>query len=136
MEQSIRLNQTKNAVIQSVPMHVRARQALLPIGEKRGRLMKGHVFFNRFGEPYQDTRLSPIPGGNPLKNQHKTACKRAGIDDFTMHDWRHHWTSHCVMAGIDLITTMHMGGWKSLRMVQRYASADTDHMREAINRLN
>ncbi|WP_150295315.1 tyrosine-type recombinase/integrase [Sphingobium estronivorans] len=133
---TIRLNHTKNAVIQSVPMHARIRQELLPIWEKRGWPAKGHVFLNRFGKPYQDTRLSPAPGGNPLKNQHKTACKRAGIDDFTIHDWRHHWASHCVMAGIDLITIMHMGGWKSLRMVQRYASVGTDHMRASIDRLN
>ena len=134
--ESIWLNHTKNAMIQSVPMHARARQALLPIWEKRGRPMKGHVFLNRLGKPYQATRFSPIPGGNPLKNQHKTACKLAGIDNFTIHDWRHHWASHCVMAGIDLITIMHMGGWKSLRMVQRYASVGVDHMRESINRLN
>lgn len=134
--ESIRLNHTKNAVIQSVPMHRRVRETLLPIWEKRGRPTKGHVFLNRFGKPYQNTRISPIPGGNPLKSQHKTACKRAGLDDFTIHDWRHHWASHCVMAGVDLITIMHMGGWKSLRMVQRYASVGTDHMRESINRLN
>ena len=134
--ESIRLNHTKNAVIQSVPMHARARQALLPIWEKRGRPMKGHVFLNRFGKPYQDTRKATIPGGNPIRSQHATACKRAGIEDFTVHDWRHHWASHCVMAGIDLITIMNMGGWKSLRMVQRYSSVSVDHMRAAINKLD
>ncbi|WP_230463146.1 tyrosine-type recombinase/integrase [Sphingobium sp. Cam5-1] len=72
----------------------------------------------------QDTRLTPMPGGNPLKNQHKMACKRTGIDDFTIYDWLHHWASHCVMTGIDLITIMHMGGWKSLRMAQRYAKRE------------
>ncbi|WP_240962336.1 hypothetical protein [Sphingobium sp. TB-6] len=49
-----------------------------------------------------------------------------------MHDWRHRW----VMAGIDLITIMNMGGWKSLRMVQRYSSVSVDHMRAAINKLS
>ncbi|AEG50327.1 integrase family protein [Sphingobium chlorophenolicum L-1] len=134
--ETIRLTHTKNAVIQSVPMHPRVKEVLMAIWERRGRPMKEHVFLNRFGQPYKDSRLSPIPGGNPLKNQHKTACRRAGIEDFTIHDWRHHWASHCVMAGIDLITIMHMGGWKSLRMVQRYASVDTDHMRQSINRLD
>lgn len=52
-----------------------------------------------------------------------------------MHDWRHHWASHCVMAGIDPITIMHMGSWKSLRMVERYASVGVEHMRASINRL-
>ncbi|UXC89700.1 MULTISPECIES: hypothetical protein [Sphingobium] len=40
------------------------------------------------------------------------------------------------MAGIDLITIMNMGGWKSLGMVQRYSSVSVDHMRESINKLN
>ncbi|WP_257538923.1 site-specific integrase [Sphingobium sp. CFD-1] len=137
MEQgSIRLNHSKNAVIRSVPMHPRVMDVLRPIWEKRGQPTTGHVFLNRFGKPYQDTRLAKIPGGNPIKNQHATACKRAGIEDFTVHDWRHHWASHCVMAGIDLITIMNMGGWKSLRMVQRYSSVSVDHMRESINRLS
>lgn len=39
------------------------------------------------------------------------------------------------MAGIDLINIMRMGGWKSLRMVQRYAAVDTTHMHEAVHKL-
>lgn len=136
IREAIRLNHSKNAVIRSVPMHPRVKQMLLPIWIQRGQPTKGHVFLNRHGEPYQDTRLAPIPGGNPLRSAHNTACKRADVEDFTVHDWRHHWASHCVMAGIDLITIMHMGGWKSLRMVQRYASVGVDHMREAINKLS
>ncbi|RKE45892.1 MULTISPECIES: site-specific integrase [unclassified Sphingomonas] len=134
--EAIRLNHIKTAVIQSVPMHRRVRDVLGPIWEDRGRPTKGHVFLNKHGQPYQDTRLAPIPGGNPLKRAHATALGRAEIEDFTVHDWRHHWASHCVMAGIDLITIMHMGGWKSLRMVQRYASVGVEHMREAINKLS
>ncbi len=133
--EAIRLNHTKNAVIRSVPMHPRVKAVLTPMWEAKKRPTKGHVFLNRFGEPYQDTRKAKIPGGNPIKSAHGTACARAAIEDFTVHDWRHHWASHCVMAGIDLITIMHMGGWKSLRMVQRYASVGVDHMRSAINLL-
>jgi integrase len=96
---------------------------------------EGHVFLNRVGKPYSDTRDAPVQGGNPLKNAHDSACRRAGISNFTVHDWRHHWASHCVMAGVDLITIMRLGGWKSLRMVQRYAAVDTSHMREAVHKL-
>jgi site-specific recombinase XerD len=39
------------------------------------------------------------------------------------------------MAGIDLITIMRLGGWKSLRMIQRYAAVDSQHMQEAVRRL-
>ena len=133
--EAIRFYHEKTETVSNVPMHARVKDVLLPIWEDRGRPKSGHVFLNRFGEPYQDTRLAPIPGGNPLKSAHSTACERAEIDDFTVHDWRHHWASHCVMAGIDLITIMKMGGWKSLRMVQRYASVGVEHMRASINKL-
>lgn len=82
----IRLNHTKNAIIQSVPMHPRVMGVLHPIWEERRRPLKGRGFLNRFGKPYQDTRKANIPGGNPIKNQHATACQRAGIEDFTVHD--------------------------------------------------
>lgn len=132
---AIRISHEKTAKIQWVPMHPRVRAVLEPIWLGRGRPTSGHVFLNMHGQPYQDTRKAKTPGGNPLKKAHATALKRAGIADFTVHDWRHHWASHCVMAGIDLITIMHMGGWKSLRMVQRYATVGVEHMRDAINRL-
>jgi integrase len=90
---------------------------------------------NRLGKPYTDTRKLEIQGGNPLAKVHATACKRAKIEDFTVHDWRHHWASRCVMAGIDLVTIMRMGGWKSLRMLQRYAAVDVTHMKEAVLKL-
>ena len=73
------------------------------------------------GQPYRDPRSHKLPGGSPIKRAHATACRRAGIVDFHVHDWRHHWASHCVMAGIDLETIRQEGGWKSLRMVERYA---------------
>jgi integrase len=133
--EAIRFYHDKTETVSNVPMHERVKEVLLPIWEDRGRPKSGRVLLNRLGEPYQDTRLAPIPGGNPLKSAHSTACERAEIDDFTVHDWRHHWASHCVMAGIDLITIMKMGGWKSLRMVQRYASVGVEHMRASINKL-
>jgi integrase len=74
-------------------------------------------------------------GGNPAKRAHTSACTREGVADFTVHGWHHHWASHCLMAGIDLITIMRMGGWKSIRSVQRYAAVDTTHMHKAIGKL-
>lgn len=126
---------TKTGNPRSVAIHPRVEALLRPLWEKRGRPDSGHVFLNRSGQPYQDTRDLAVQGGNPLKHAHATACARAGVANFTVHDWRHHWASHCVMAGIDLITIMRMGGWKSLRMVQRYAAVDTTHMHEAVHKL-
>jgi len=126
---------TKTGNPRTVEIHPRVEALLRPLWLKRGRPSSGHVFLNRKGQPYTDTRDLVVQGGNPLKTAHTNACARAGIADFTVHDWRHHWASHCVMAGIDLITIMRLGGWKSLRMVQRYAAVDTAHMKEAVMRL-
>jgi integrase len=126
---------TKTGNPRTVEIHPCVDAVLRPMWIERGRPNAGHVFLNRLGEPYTDTRDLVVQGGNPLQSAHETACKRAGIADFTVHDWRHHWASHSVMAGVDLITVMRLGGWKSLRMVQRYAAVDTSHMKEAVRKM-
>jgi integrase len=85
------------------------------------------------GEPYADT--GDGRGGNPLSKAHATARAAAGISDFTPHDWRHHWASWMVMSGVDLYTLMRLGGWASLKMVQRYAAVSGEHMAQAVNKL-
>jgi HK97 family phage portal protein len=48
---------------------------------------------------------------------------------------RHHWACQCVMAGIDLETIKQEGGWKSLRMVERYATVTAEHRTHAMSKL-
>lgn len=129
---TIFFGRTKTGNPRTVAIHPRVREALEPLWIEQGKTRGGHVFLNIHGQPYQDTRDAKVQGGNPIQSAHKTACKRAGIVDFTPHDWRHHWASHCVMAGINIRTIQVMGGWKSLRMVERYAAVDTAHMQEAM----
>ena len=128
---AIFFSRTKTANPRTVEPHPRVDAALRPLWPERGRPGEGHVFLNQLGQPYTDMRDLKVQGGNPLQTAHENACARAGIADFTAHDWRHHWASHCVVAGVDLITVMRLGGWKSLRMVQRYAAVDTNHMKQA-----
>lgn len=129
---TIYFERTKSGEPRTVAMHPRVRAVLEPLWIERGKPTCGHVFLNAHGKPYQDTRDAKVQGGNPIKRAHDTACKRAGIKNFTPHDWRHHWASHCVMAGVDLRTIQIMGGWASLRMVERYAAVDTPHMHAAV----
>jgi integrase len=127
---------TKTGIPRTVALHARVVGALAQIGGR-----EGHVFrSSRRGQdgqhqPYADTRDYKLPGGNPIRRAHETACRKAGIIGFRVHDWRHHWASSCVMAGVDLPTVMRLGGWKSLRMVERYAAVSTEHMAEAMRRL-
>ena len=107
---TIFFSRTKTGNPRTVEPHPRVDAALPPLWLERGRPGEGHVFLNRLGQPYTDTRDLKVQGGNPLQTAHENACARAGIADFTAHDWRHHWASHCVVAGVDLITVMRLGG--------------------------
>jgi integrase len=126
---------TKTGSPRAVAMHPRVEAELRRLWLLQSRPVSGHVFLNRVGKPYSDTRDLPVQGGNPLRSAHRAACARASILDFRVHDWRHHWASHCVMAGIDLPTLMRLGGWTSLRMVERYAAVDINHMKAALLKL-
>lgn len=37
-------------------------------------------------KPNEDPRKAEIPGGSSVKTQHATACKRAAIENFAVHD--------------------------------------------------
>jgi integrase len=117
----------------TVPMHSRVREMLEEMWEVAGQPQSGPVFLSQRGVPYADTRGQ---GGNPLAQAHITACRVAGITGFRVHDWRHDWAARMVMAGVDLYTLMRLGGWSSLKMVERYASVSAEHMREAMSRLS
>jgi integrase len=133
--QTMHFDRTKTGEPRTVAMHPRVLAAIAGLWREQGEPSSGHVFLNVRGQPYADTREYRLPGGNPLRKAHATACRRVGVRDFTPHDWRHHWASWCVMSGVDLVTLKRMGGWASLAMVDRYAALDTEHMAAAVRKL-
>ncbi len=132
---TVYFDRTKNGKPRTVPIHPRVRTELEAAQADRKPEPGDHVFLNRFGEPYADTRDYALPGGNPIAKAHKTACKNAKIEDFRVHDWRHHWASQHMQNGTDIETLRRMGGWKSLEMVQRYAAVSDVHMQEAVKNI-
>jgi site-specific recombinase XerD len=56
-----------------------------------------------------------------LTTAHRTACKKAGITKFRIHDWRHHFAVWFLKNGGNLRALCQIAGWSSIRMVQRYA---------------
>jgi len=127
-------SKTKNGESRTVPLSSKVRKALEGLMIELQPGPGDHVFLNRLGEPYADTRRYEFQGGNPLAKAHRTACRRANISDFRVHDWRHHWASWHVMHGTDLESLRTMGGWKSLAMVQRYVAVSGVHMQEVVAR--
>jgi integrase len=132
---SIFVPESKNGESRTITMHRKTRAALHRLWVSRGSPNEGHLFLTNRGMPYRDPRNYKIPSGSPIKKAHATACRRAGIADFRVHDWRHHWASTCVMAGIDLETIRQEGGWKSLRMVERYATVSAAHRARVMAKL-
>lgn len=122
----------KSRKARATPMHPRVRLLLWGMWHAAGQPASGAVFLSSRGDPYQDTQDK---GGNPLRAAHATACRKARIRGFRVHDFRHDWAARMVMAGVDLFTLMRLGGWSSLAMVQRYGAVNADHMRDAIRRI-
>lgn len=130
-------DETKSQKPRTVPMHPRVDALLFGMWHAVGKPTDGPVFLSSRGEPYSDTRGRDggRQGGNPLASAHRTACRAAKIKGFRVHDHRHDWAHRMVMSGCDLRTLMDLGGWSSLRMVQRYAAGAPRQAVEAIGRL-
>ncbi len=137
---SIFIEKSKNGLERWVPLHPRVREAWEPLlCEPRPTLIidgraRDPLFLTDKRRPYRDPRKKG-DGGNPFARAHNSACKRAGVDDFTPHDWRHHWATWNVKLGMDLRTLQTLGGWLDLNQVQRYAAVDADDAAEKIARV-
>jgi integrase len=114
---------TKNGEHRGVPLHPRL------VNELRGlRHQQGRVFRTNAGLPYAVKES----GGGQVKTAFRGACRRAGIEDFSPHDCRHTWASWHYAANRDLIALMKLGGWKSERMVLRYAHVNVAQLAPSI----
>ena len=111
-------SRTKSGKSRRVGMRPIVHETLLAIWEKQARPDTGTVFVNKLGKPYADTRQT---GGNPLTSAHRTACRKAGIEGFRIHDWRHHFAVWFLKNGGNIRALCQIAGWASMRMVTRYA---------------
>jgi integrase len=125
-------HRTKNRRGRAVPMHPHVEMLLWGMWHAAGKAQAGPVFLSSRGQPWQDTTDL---GGNPLRKAHATACRVAGVESFRVHDWRHDWAARMVMGGVDLYTLMRIGGWSSLKMVERYAAVSAEHLHAAMARI-
>ena len=65
------------------------------------------------------------------KTAFMAACRRAKLSGVTPHVLRYTFASRLAMAGTDVRTIQELGGWRSIKMVERYAHLSDDHKRAA-----
>ena len=122
---------TKNGRPRGVPLHrdLVAELANLPHRD-------GEVFRRPDGRPYE--RLGggdDVSAGRKIWTAFQGAVKRAGLEDFRVHDCRHTWATWHYTAHNDLIALQNLGGWRTVTMVSRYAHANTENYLDGINAL-
>jgi integrase len=74
--------------------------------------------------------------GNRCRNVNgafKSACRRAGIEDFVFHDLRHTFASQLVMKGATINAVQELLGHASLAMTMRYSHLSQEHLKDAVN---
>ena len=120
----VTLLDTKNGEDRGVPLHPRLVEALRELRHRRER-----VFRTNAGLAYAEKET----GGGQIKTAFRGACRRAGIADFTPHDCRHTWATWHYAANRDLVALMNLGGWKSERMVLRYAHVNVSQLAPSIH---
>jgi integrase len=116
----ILLKRTKNGKERPALINDLAMQVLISIGE--GAKKKGFLF--------------PGVSGPQVTVAFIRACKKAGIEDFSLHDLRHTFASHARMNGVDLHTIGKLLGHSDTRMTDRYAHLSQSFLLDASKRID
>jgi integrase len=78
----------------------------------------------------------PGPDGRPYDRSYigrvfRRATRQAGLRDFHFHDLRHHGATMALNRGFTAPIVMALGGWKTERMMHRYAAVTDETLRRA-----
>jgi len=111
---TIRAATSKGNKVRHVPLN---QKALQPLDAWREDHPDAVSVFNDLGE---------------FKKSWATLRDNAKLVDFRWHDFRHHFASKLVMAGIDLNTVRELLGHSDIRMTLRYAHLAPEHAAAAV----
>jgi integrase len=117
------LRRTKNGELRVVPMTPSVYQVFVELWQER-RVDTNRVFL------YKDKAIQRIGTG------FKAACRRAGVSNLRIHDFRHTASTNLRRAGVDTATAMKIIGHKSDRMHRRYNTIEPEDLHRAAAQLH
>jgi integrase len=121
---------TKNGRARGVPLHPAVVAALANLPHR-----EGLVFRRPDGKPYIRSGEPGESAGSKIREAFQGACKRAGIQNFRVHDCRHTWATWFYASTHDLIALQQLGGWSDLGMVSVYAHSNSEEFQLGIAQL-
>ena len=87
-----------------------------------------HDFIPHYVPPVDEDSVFTI---HDVRSAHRTACKKAGITNFRIHDGRHTAATLLRRKGTELDTLMEILGHSTIKMTMRYAHVGSDEKKEA-----
>jgi len=118
------LNNTKNNERKTIPMNDTVWEIVQSLPT---RLDTPYLFAEKNGKPLSANKVSMA---------FRKACETSGVDDFSLHDLRHHFASYLTMAGQNQRTVQELLGHKTPAMTARYSHLSPGHLRKAVEQLD
>lgn len=117
---------------QGVVMLPKAKAGARPVvlSAEAQKILKGRL------EAHESEWVFPGPDGRPYSRVHvsrvfRNASRAAGLRDFHFHDLRHHGATMALNKGFTAPIVQAPGGWKTERMMRRYAAVTDETLRAA-----
>lgn len=118
---------TKSGKRRYIPLNGEAKKAIV----SRKLFQEGHCPQSKWVFSHLDGRQI-----KSIKTSFTTACRRAGIENFRIHDLRHTCASWLVNAGVPLPEVRDLLGHSTIQMTEKYAHLSQENVRHAVSRLD
>jgi integrase len=130
----ITVPRSKHGDVRRVPINVAARAAFLDLAMQRRHPDDPvePVFPDR---PKQADKFFPKAVARAREVLREAGRDANRLEGYTWHSNRHTFGSLLAMAGVPDRTIQELGGWKTLKMVQRYSHLSAAYLHEAVARL-
>jgi len=118
--------------------HTKAsKRRFVPMNDRVIDALNGLKYWNRRNRPNSPYVFTGKNNNHivTLTKGFRGACKRAGIDNFRIHDMRHTFASWLVQSGESLYVVKDLLGHSSISVTERYAHLSNEPLQKAVHKL-